>query len=46
MSLVIFRFWTATILTVLKNGLQLFKDKSLEIIPKYGRTEVQKLALG
>ena len=28
-----------------KNGLKLLKDKALEIIPKYGRTEV-KVGLG
>ena len=41
MSLLIFRFWTATVLTFLKNGLKLLKDKALEIIPKYGRTEAK-----
>ena len=35
MSLLIFRFWTATVLTLVKNGLKLLKDKALEIIPKY-----------
>ena len=41
MSLLMFRFWTATVLTFLKNDLKLLKDKALEIIPKYGRTEVK-----
>ena len=41
MSLLIFRFWTATVLTFLKNGLKLLKDKALEIIPKYGSTEAK-----
>ena len=41
MSLLIFRFWTATVLTFLKIGLKLLKDKALEIIPKYGRTEAK-----
>ena len=41
MSLLIFRFWTATVFTFLKNGLKLLKDKALEIIPKYGRTEAK-----
>ena len=41
MPLLIFRFWTATAFAFLKNGLMLLKDKALEIIPKYGRTEAQ-----
>ena len=41
MSLLISRFWTARIFSFLKNGLKLLKDKALEIIPKYGRTEAQ-----
>ena len=41
MSSLIFCFWRATVLTFLKNGLKLLKDKALEIIPKYGRTEVK-----
>ena len=41
MSLLIFRFWTVKVLTFLKNDLKLLKDKALEIIPKYGRTEAQ-----
>ena len=42
MSLVMFRFWTATVLTFFKkNGLKLLQDKALEIIPKYGRTEAR-----
>ena len=40
MSLTIFRFWTATVLTFSKNGLKLLKDKALEI-PSYGRTDAQ-----
>ena len=34
-------FWTATVLTFLKNGLEFLKEKALKIIPKYGRTEAQ-----
>ena len=41
MSLLILSFWTATVLTYFKNGLKLLKDKALEIIPKYGKTEAQ-----
>ena len=41
MSLLILRFWTAAVLTFLKIGVKLLKDKALEIIPKYGRTEAQ-----
>ena len=41
MSLLIFCFWAATILTFLKNGLKLPKDKVLEVIPEYGGTEAQ-----
>ena len=41
MSLLIFCFWTATILPFLKNGLKLLKDKVLEIILEYGGTEAQ-----
>ena len=41
MSLLIFHFWAATILTFLKNGLELFKEKALKMIPYYGRTEAQ-----
>ena len=41
MSSLIFCFWRATVLTFLKNGWKLLKDKSLEIIPKYGRTEAK-----
>ena len=36
MSLLIFHVWTATVLTFFKNGLELFKEKSLKMIPKYG----------
>ena len=45
MSLMIFPFWTATVLKYLKNGLELLKDKALEI-PNYGRTEAQIWLLG
>ena len=45
MSSLIFYFWRATVLTALKNGSKLLKDKALEIIPKYGRTEA-KVGLG
>ena len=41
MSLLTFRFWTPTVLTFLKIGVNLLKDKALETIPKYGRTEAQ-----
>ena len=41
MSLLILRFWTATVFTFLKNSLMLLKDKALEILHKYGRTEAQ-----
>ena len=41
MSLLIFHFWTATVLTFLKSGLDLFKQKALKMIPKHGRTEAQ-----
>ena len=42
MSLLIFCFWRATVSPCcFKNGLKLLKDKALEIIPKYGRTEVK-----
>ena len=44
MSSLIICFWRAAVLTFLKNGLKLLKDKALEIIPKYGRTEA-KVAL-
>ena len=40
MSLMIFHFWTATVITFLKNDLKLLKDKALEI-PNYGRTGAQ-----
>ena len=46
MSLLIFRFWTTTVLPSLKNGLKFLKDKVLEIIPKYGRTEAQSQPQG
>ena len=32
-------FLDSHVLTFLKNGLKLLKDKALEIIPKYGKTE-------
>ena len=41
MSLLIFHFWSGTVLTFLKNGLELLKEKSLKVIPKYGRAEAQ-----
>ena len=41
MSLLTFCFWTAAVLTFLRNGLKLLKDKALEIIPNYGRTGAQ-----
>ena len=44
MILLIFRFWTATVLTFLRNGLKLLKDKELEIIPNYGRNGAQRVA--
>ena len=40
MSLMIFRFWTATVLTFSKNGLKLLKDNALQI-PNYEITETQ-----
>ena len=44
-SSLIICFLRAAVLTFLKNGLKLFKDKALEIIPKYRRTEA-KVGLG
>ena len=43
MSLLIFRFWTATVLTLLKNGLKLLKDKDWKsyLNMPYGRTDAQ-----
>ena len=41
MSSLIFCFWRAAVLTFLENGLKLLKDKALEIILKYGRTEAK-----
>ena len=41
MSLLIFHFWTATVLAFLKNGLELLKKVALKMIPNYGRTEAQ-----
>ena len=41
MSLLIFQFWTATVFTFLKDGLELLKVKARKLIPKYGRTEAQ-----
>ena len=46
MSLLISRFWTATVLTFFKNGLELLKEKALKVIPKYGRTEAQSSPQG
>ena len=43
MSLLIFRFWTVTVVTFLKkNRLKSHKEKTLEMVSKYGRTEAQK----
>ena len=42
MSLLIFGSSTATVLTFfINNGFKLVKEKALEMIPKYGRTETQ-----
>ena len=41
MSLSISHFWTATVLTFSKNGLELLKEKTLKMIPKHGRTEAE-----
>ena len=41
MSSLIFCFWRATVPAFLINGLRLLKEKALEIIPKYGRTEAK-----
>ena len=48
MSLLIFRFFLESHSPnfFLKNGLQLLKDKALEIIPKDGRTEAQSWPWG
>ena len=46
MSLLIFHFWTVTVLTFLKIGLELFKEKALKKIPKYGRTQAQSWPQG
>ena len=46
MPLLIFQFWTATVLTFLKNSSELFKEKTLKMIPKYGRTEAQSWPYG
>ena len=46
MSLLIFRFWKATVITFLKNGLKLLKDEAMEIILNYGRTETQSWPQG
>ena len=40
-ALLIFHFWTATVLILKKNSLELFKERALKMIPKYGRTEAQ-----
>ena len=45
MSLMIFRFCTATDLIFLKNGLKLPKDKAMGI-PNHGGTEAQIWPLG
>ena len=41
MSLLIYHFWTATVVTVLKDGLELLMEKALKMILKYGRNEAQ-----
>ena len=41
MSFLIFHFWTVTVFTFLKNGLELFKEKALKMIPKHRRTEAK-----
>ena len=41
MSLLIFHFWTATVLTFLKNGIELLQEKVLKMTVKHGRTEAQ-----
>ena len=41
MSSLIFCFWRVTVSAVLINGLSFLKEKALEIIPKYGRTEAK-----
>ena len=41
MPSLIFCFWRAIVPAILKNGLRLLKEKVLEIIPKYGRTEAK-----
>ena len=41
MSSLTFCSWRATVLIFLKNGLKLLKDKALEIMPKYGKTEAK-----
>ena len=48
MSLLIFRFWTATGLTFffIKNDFNLLKEKALEMIPKYRRAEAQSWPQG
>ena len=39
MSFLISHFWTAIVLTFLKDSLELLKEKALKMILKYGRTE-------
>ena len=46
MLLLIFRFWTVTVLTFLRNGLKLLKDKAMKIIPNYERTGAQSWPKG
>ena len=41
MSLLISHFWTATVLTFFKKGLELFNKMALKMIPNDGRTETQ-----
>ena len=46
MSLLILQFWTATVPTFLKSGLELFKEKAFKMIPKDGRNEAQSWPQG
>ena len=39
MSLLLLHFWTTTAFSFLKNGLKVLKEKALQIILKYRRTE-------
>ena len=40
-----FHFWAATVLTFLKNSLELLKEKAIKMIPKHERTKAQ-ISLG